>query len=94
MQCPCVLSPAPQSGDAQEAGKGAQLVRLRASWHHACVAAAPHHGPHLAAARNKACIRKYLVSATFTWPGHQASPQPPTSASFRLDLDQVWEGRS
>lgn len=47
---PGVLSPAPRSGDAREAGEGAQLVRRRASRHHAPAAAAPRRGPWLAAA--------------------------------------------
>lgn len=47
---PGVLSPAPRSGDAREAGEGAQLVRRRASRHHALAAAAPRRGPRLAAA--------------------------------------------
>lgn len=47
---PGVLSPAPRSGDAREAGEGAQLVRRRASRHHAPAAAAPRRGPRLAAA--------------------------------------------
>lgn len=47
---PGVLSPATRSGDAREAGEGAQLVRRRASRHHAPAAAAPRRGPRVAAA--------------------------------------------
>lgn len=47
---PGVLSPAPRSGDARVAGEGAQLVRRRATRHHAPAAAAPRGGPRLAAA--------------------------------------------
>lgn len=47
---PGALSPAPRSGDAPDAGERAQLVRRRASRHHAPAAAAPRRGPRLAAA--------------------------------------------
>lgn len=50
---PGILSLAPRSGDAQETGKGMQLVRCFASQHNAPGSTFPHLGSQLAAPEKK-----------------------------------------
>lgn len=77
---------APRSGDAPEAGAGAQLLGRRASRHHAPAAAAPRRGPRLSAAAGECPPRP---------PGRVSAGKPhgrPIGSGAVAARTRGWEG--